>query len=313
MQKVKLIISIDTECDKDFAWRVRQPLSFLNILETCKFNETIKNKFDKSKITLLLSPEVIKNEESVQLLKMQNQIELGTHMHLEFLKYSKHEVLETSEVQAEISPEEDVYYLARLTELFIDQFGYKPLSFRAGRYGYNKLSTFRTLKDLGYIVDSSIAPRCFFTFKNGVQVNNSAFSSHPFIFSHGLLEVPISIVTCGNEAFYRVVTKVPSYSIRKYFDFLKPKQRWIRPSYEDLDSLKENTRKLIKRWDVGRFGEPIINMMFHSNELYPDASPYNKSWNDVELFLTKITQYVEWLKENYEVEFTYLSEIEVKA
>lgn len=77
---------------------------FLNILETCKFNETIKNKFDKSKITLLLSPEVIKNEESVQLLKMQNQIELGTHMHLEFLKYSKHEVLETSEVQAEISP-----------------------------------------------------------------------------------------------------------------------------------------------------------------------------------------------------------------
>jgi hypothetical protein len=292
---------------------VRQPLSFLNILETCKFNETIKNKWDNTKITLLLSPEVIKNEESVQLLKMQNQIELGTHMHLEFLKDSTHEVLETSEVQAEISPEEDMYYLARLTKLFIDQFGYQPLSFRAGRYGYNRRSTFITLKDLGYEVDSSIAPKCLFSFKKGIYINNSGYNLYPFFFSHGLVEVPISVMTYGNAALYRIVKKIPSYRIRKYFDFLKPKQRWIRPSYEDLDSLKENTSKLIKGWDVSRFGEPIINMMFHSNEFYPAASPYNKSWKDVEVFITKIIHYVEWLEENYEVKFSYLSDIEVKA
>jgi hypothetical protein len=54
-------------------------------------------------------------------------------------------------------------------------------------------------------------------------------------------------------------------------------------------------------------------MMFHSNELYPEASPYNKSWNDVELFLQKIMKYIVWLEENYEVKFNYLSEIEVEA
>ena len=313
MQRLKLIISIDTECDKDLSWRVRQPLSFLNILETCKFNETIRTKFNHSKITLLLSPEVIQNDKSVQLLKIQKQIELGTHMHLEFLKESIHEVLETSEVQAEISPEEDVYYLSRLTELFIDQFGYPPLCFRAGRYGYNRLSTFDALKELGYKVDSSIAPKCLFSFEKSVQVNNYNYNIYPFLFSNGLIEVPISIMNYGNAALYSVVENIPSYRIRKYFDFLKPKQRWIRPSYANLDSLKENTRKLIKSWDASRFGDPIINMMFHSNELYPEASPYNKSWNDVVLFLTKIMQYVEWLEENYEVKFNYLSEIEVKA
>lgn len=313
MKKVKLVISIDTECDKNLSWRVRQPLSFLNISETCKFNDTLKVNFKESKITLLLSPEVIQDGKSVQLLRVQNQIELGTHMHLEFLKAPESEVLETCEVQAEISPEDDIYYLTRLTELFIDKFGYPPLSFRAGRYGYNKLSTFRALRDLGYKVDSSIAPKCLFSFKKEVQINNYCYSVYPFLFSHGLVEVPISVMTYGNATLFRFVKKIPSYRIRKYFDFLKPKQRWIRPSYEDLDSLKENTRKLIKRWDVGGFGDPIVNMMFHSNELYPEASPYNKSWKDVELFVMKIIEYVKWLKENHEVEFIFLSEIEVKA
>jgi len=311
--RVNLIISIDTECDKDLSWRVRQPLSFLNIVETCKFNEAVMKRFKQSKITLLLSPEVIQNYESTELFKSQKQIELGTHMHLEFLKESKNEVLETSEVQAEISQEEDVFYLALLTKLFIEKFGYQPLSFRAGLYGYNNLSTFKALKDMGYKVDSSIAPQCLFSFKKGVQVNNSDYNIYPFLFSHGLVEVPISVMTYGKSTLYRIVKKIPSYRVRKYFNFLKPEQRWIRPSYEDLDSLKENTRKLIKSWDVSRFGEPIINMMFHSNELYPAASPYNKSWSDVELFIMKIVRYVEWLEENYDVKFNYLSEIEVKA
>ena len=313
MKPIKLIISIDTECDKDLSWRVRQPLSFLNITETCKLNETIKTKFNQSKITFLLSPEVIQHEESVQLLKKQEQIELGTHMHLEFLKESIHVVLETSEVQAEIKPEEDRFYLARLTQLFIDNFGFQPISFRAGRYGYNSLSTFDTLKELGYRVDSSIAPKSIFSFKTGVRVNNSDYEIYPFIFSNGLIEVPISVMTYGNDVLYAIAQKIPSYRIRKYFGFLKPKQRWIRPSNEDLNSLKENTQILVNKWNVRKYGNPIINMMFHSNELYPAASPYNKSWNDVELFTTKIIHYVAWLEENYEVKFCYLSEIEVKA
>jgi hypothetical protein len=236
VQRLRLIISIDTECDKDLSWRVRQPLSFLNILEICKFNETIKNKWDNSRITLLLSPEVIKNQDSVKLLKTQTQIELGTHMHLEFLKEMKNDVLETSEVQAEISPEEDFLYLSMLTKLFVANFGYQPLSFRAGRYGYNVHSTFRALKQLGYKVDSSIAPKSVFLFKKGVEVNNSNYENYPIMFSNGLIEVPISILTQGNEPLYKVIQKFPSYRIRKYFDFLKPEQKWIRPSYEDLDS-----------------------------------------------------------------------------
>lgn len=216
-------------------------------------------------------------------------------------------------VQAEISLEEDVYYLTRLTELFTDQFGYQPLCFRAGRYGYNRLSSFDALKELGYKVAYSIAPKCLFSFKKSVQVNNYNYNVYPFSFPNGLTEVPMSIVSYGDAVLYNFVEKIPSFGIRKYFDLLKPKQRWIRPSYADLDSLKENTKILIKGWGVSRYGDPLINMMFHSNELYPEASLYNKSWDDLGLFITRIIQYVEWLEENYEVKFNYLSEIEVKA
>jgi hypothetical protein len=310
---MKLIISVDTECDKDSNWAVRQPLSFHNIESTIGFKEVLIRKFENAKITLLLSPEVIQNDFSVIQLKNQSNIELGTHMHLEFLMHKSEDVIKTEKVQSELTPEMDEFYINELTRLFIEKFGYKPKSFRAGRYGYNSKSTFSALKNLGYKVDSSIAPKSVFKFNEGIIVDNVNFNIYPFKFSNGLNEVPISIVNHGNPYLYNLTSKLPSYRLRNFFKFLKPKQIWIRPSYEDLDSLIANTKLIIGKWNQKKYGEPIINMMFHSNELYPEASPYNKSWEDVEIFKTKIIQYIEWLNENCKLEFCYLSDIEVKA
>lgn len=313
MHKVKFIISIDTECDKDLNWNVQQPLSFHNIKETCDFNDLLQSKFSESKITLLLSPEVILDNDSVRLLKKQNQTELGTHMHLEFLREKILDVDVTSEVQAEISSEEDQVKLAQLTQLFIEKFGYQPLCFRAGRYGYNINSTFDALSKLGYKVDSSIAPYSIFKYQKDIAVDNTRYNVYPFGFSHGLIEVPITVVNQGNQILYGLSQRIPSYSIRKYFEFLKPKQYWIRPSYEDVNSLKKNSKILFESWDARKHGTPIVNMMFHSNELFPGASPYNASWTDVEAFKSKIIQYIDWLNNNYKLEFIYLSDVELKA
>jgi hypothetical protein len=311
--KIKLIISIDTECDKDLNWKVRQPLSFINISKLCELNEILINQLISSKLTLLLSPEVILNESSVELLKRQKQIELGTHLHLEFLKQLPDQISETELVQAELSNEEDTYYITRLTNLFIEKFNFQPLSFRAGRYGYNKYSTFDTLRNLGYLVDSSTVPKSIFLFNNGITVNNEDIEVYPFRHANGLLEVPISVVNFGNRRNWELINKIPSYRIRKYFEFLKPHQKWIRPSYEDLTSLIKNTEILISNWNINNYGDPVINMMFHSNELYPGASPYNKTWEDVEFFISRIIQYSHWLSKNYELEFCYLSEMNDKT
>ncbi len=313
MKKIRLIISIDTECDKDANWLVQQPISFNNIYETFKLNQKLNSLFSDSKLSLLLSPEVIKDLGSVEILKQMQNVELGTHMHLEFLKSESESVFETSMVQAEITPEEDDYYLSLLTNLFEEKFGYSPRSFRAGRYGYNSQSTFISLSKLGYQVDSSIAPRLLFEYNNGVFVDNRDKNNYPVWLAENLVGVPISIIEYGFPIMFNIIEKVPSYRLQKIFKSLKPRQHWIRPSYENLDGLIKHTHGLLKTWNEVKYGEPIINMMFHSNELYPDASPYNKSWNDVEVFITKIIHYVEWLEENYEVKFSYLSDIEVKA
>lgn len=310
LKKIRLIISIDTECDKGPNWLVKQPLSFTNIFEIGFFLEAIQKISNTSKLTLLLSPEVLKNGNSVQILKSFQNVELGTHMHLEFLMSEEQNVLHTEMVQAELTQEQDFFYLEKLTALFIEKIGYAPTSFRAGRFGYNKVSTFSALQKLGYLVDSSVVPGLKFAFKEGIEVDNSLFKLYPFKIETGILEAPISIVNTGNQALYRLILKVPSYRLRKLFQKYKPTYKWIRPTFTSPSELKSNTIALVNNWNVKSHGDPIINIMFHSNELYPNTSPYFQTWEEVNEFKTKIMEYLEWLTTRYDLNWKNLSEID---
>ena len=81
-----LILSIDTECDKDKNWNVRRPMSFTNV--TTGIPQRLTPLFAKYNIkpTYLISPEVLNDEDSVNLLKSMKNCELGTHLHCEFIE-----------------------------------------------------------------------------------------------------------------------------------------------------------------------------------------------------------------------------------
>ncbi len=303
-KNVNLVMSIDTECDKDENWNVRRPLSFTNIQELASFDNSLKS-FTKAKLTLLLSPEVIMDHDSVQILKNINDSELGTHMHLEFLMEDPKMVTSTTLTQCEIEADKDLYYLDQLTDLFRQKFGYSPSSFRAGRYGYNR-QTFSNLKDLGYKVDSSIAPGCKFNFENG-KVDNSRWSVFPQK-KDGLLVIPISINNTGNKLIFDFLNIMPSYRLRKLAKKFTTQHFWIRPTYLSLSELKTQTLKLIESWNSSEFKTPIINIMFHSNELAKGTSPYFLTEKEVLDFQNKIKDYLRWLEHDFELNWMTLSD-----
>jgi hypothetical protein len=302
--KINLVLSIDTECDKDEIWNVKKPLSFTNIKALASLDESLK-KFTKSKLTLLLSPEVIMDYDSIQILKNIENSELGTHMHLEFLMEKPHMVTSTTLTQCEIEPDQDLYFLDQLTKLFQQNLGYSPQSFRAGRYGYNR-QTFSNLKNLGYKVDTSIAPGCTFNYNIG-QVDNARWSVFPQK-KDGILEIPISINKTGNKLIFRILNTIPSYKLKKLAKKFAPRHIWLRPTYLTLPELKTQTLILIESWYSLKFKTPILNVMFHSNELSKGTSPYFLTDQAVLDFQDKILDYIRWLEYNFDLNWMTLSD-----
>ena len=155
-----LIVTIDTECDKGPGWRVRHPISFEGIYRgVSDILQPLFNKYGV-KTTYLLSPEVIKDRKSAEIFRdiSKEGHELGTHLHGEFIEpFSTENPEITEELACEYPDDIEFEKLKNLTILFTETFGFKPQSYRAGRFSICN-RTIRFLERLGYRVDSSLTP-----------------------------------------------------------------------------------------------------------------------------------------------------------
>src|SRR4051812_1029875 len=131
MSRAYLCVSIDTESDKGKGWRSRRPLSFEGITDGVV--ERLQPLFERfgAKATYLLSPEVIRDEESVAVFRrISPSCELGTHLHGEFAEPGAYEPVRTDHFQRHYAPDIERQKLTYLTDLFIRAFDHQPQSFR---------------------------------------------------------------------------------------------------------------------------------------------------------------------------------------
>ena len=288
-ETIILIMSIDTECDKGPGWEIQQPLRFSSVTEGIPQKLTpLFNSHDITP-TYLLSPEIIEDEESVEVLQSLKNCELGTHLHGEFINSDPETFINrTKTPQLAYSPEMEFEKLQKLSNAFETAFGYPPKSFRAGRFGISR-HTIKFLEDLGYLVDSSATPFRKIQFDERHQVNFWGAPYFPYYPSRkdirkigrgGILEVPVSTIipAYANLPLFlqRLIGKNPSlikkllrkigYSNKKY------ELIYLRPLRASSDSLIEGAEQIIHLWKCNT--PPILNIMFHSVEIVPGASPY---------------------------------------
>lgn len=303
MKKVYLIVSIDTECDKSPNWDVQQPLSFKNITDQA---HTLFPLFDKYNIkpTYLLSPEVLKDDNSIEFFKKnEKKIELGTHLHVEFIKPNENmKSATTKEVQSDLRADVEFKKLDNLTKLFLDRFGYQPLSFRAGRFGISN-STLLYLNKLGYKVDSSYLPFKHLKFKKS-EIEGWGLNILPYT-KNEIVEVPVT-------HYAKNYIQIPKFILKKLNNPLSfqskvfkkiygsRKVSWLRPFRHDkteLVNIAEFTiYQIFKQQDYA-----VLNIMFHSNEITPNASPYCKTKKDVENYIRDLDFLFNHLKNKYEL------------
>jgi hypothetical protein len=285
-----LLVTIDVECDKSSTWHTKTPVSFWGVLDVIP--NKLQPLFEKYAIrpTYLLSPEVIINPGCQEVLRDVKNCELGCHLHGDYIvpniKTWDLGGTITDNMQWEYPPELEREKLAVLTQMFIQQYGFPPVSFRAGRFGIGH-RTGEWLTELGYKVDSSVTPHITWTSSKGIKFPDfQDFPEAPYRISYegdiwrtgqsDLLEIPITITNLVNSG-----------------DLKSSEVKWFRPFFSDTPTLKTIAQHLANEDHNSKLPRPLV-MMFHNVELIPGGSPYPQSEEEVTQYLDGLSSVFEY-------------------
>ncbi len=312
-REVLLAVTVDTECDKGPAWQTRRPLQFRSV--TAGIPATLQPVFREHGIvpTYLLSPEVLRDAESVGVLRSLDGCELGTHLHGEFIDpEASFDAPATDTPQIAYGPDVERGKLENLTKLFESRLGFRPRSFRAGRFALSG-RTLGFLEELGYGVDSSVTPFRTNEYPGGLRCNYWGAPLAPYhpssrdprrAGSLGLLEVPVTILAPALAA-------VPPFLLRLLSDRAVrrspiraicggPVEKiWIRPLRGTPEQLVAWADTVVSGWRAA--STPVLNIMFHSVEVIPGASPYTRTEQDVAGLLAGLVHLFRHLRARYRV------------
>jgi hypothetical protein len=299
VENVFVTISIDTECDHDNNWIRSNPLTFQSI------HEGIPNRLQPAFAevgavpTYLLTVEVLENPACTSQLKaLSGAFELGTHLHAALIepvkKYSDYAGVDSPDFQCAYPADVEFQKLFNLTQLFSDNFGYKPKSFRAGRYGASAQSI-DSLERLGYTVDSSVTPHMKWTEPNAT-VDFRRAPEQPYFPAQGTIDHAATTPIKGRILEIPVTVKPR---------FLRG-PHWFRPWFATVEQMKEIVNYHLKKYRHRPV--VVINMMFHSMEVIEEASPYPQTRDDVARFIDDMQAALQWCADEG-AQFAGLSEL----
>ncbi len=205
-----------------------------------------------------------------------------------------------------------------LTESFIEAFGFRPLSYRAGRFSFDGVSA-KIIDDLGYKIDSSITP--FYDWSN--------YDGPDFFFAHlrpyfidgedlfcedkngKILEVPIS--AGFNRVPFKFWSKIywsANHNPLRSLKLLGALHRTnllklisLSPESESLEDMKALVKNLCCE------GIQVFNMMFHSSSLLPGGTSFSRTALQVSIFEKNLTEIVSWMVRELKFESILMSDL----
>ena len=264
------VLTIDVEIDAGKKWRTSNPASYEGVSKGIARLQSLCERYEVKPV-YLISPAVMVDARSIAFLQSLtlDRCELGTHLHGEYIEPSAtypgadFSGCDPSEMQCQYDQALEFAKLENLTNRFSSLFGYRPVSFRAGRFGARGW-TINCLQQLGYTHDTSVTP-----FRNWHDIADFSrpgslvpyYPSTDNICQPGasrVLEVPVSIT---------------------------PQLEWLRPTPRFSDF--ERCRKVVD-WYEEHTAPTVLCCMFHNVELVAGKSPYCASEEDCQEMLQRL-------------------------
>lgn len=307
-----VIITIDTEADNQWD-RSRTELTTENLEFIPRFQE-LCDRFEL-KPTYLCTWEIVEDPRFDYLRRAQEagRAEVGSHLH-PWTNPPMEDPRGGIERDAfgmypsELDPAVFAAKLGLLTEQIHARTEVEPRSYRAGRWGFSA-EHIPTLVSLGYLVDCSVTPLRSWGHMPGAKLGGPDFRAAPaapyFLDpddvcrpgDSALLEVPVTILFTRpfmarhkrlQELYSGNRQRLPAKVMNKLFR-LDP--QWLRP-YPHMKA--EHLKAVFKA--ARSAGLPAVEMMFHSSELMPGGSPYNRDADAIERLYGKLESLFSYLQ-----------------
>lgn len=286
-------VTVDTECDMP-NWKPKKIPTLDNIKELLKLHKLF-NKYN-IRPTYLITYPVATNPTTIEILRTlykQKNCEIGAHFHPWTTPPIDNEEIEQVTFPFQLDQKIHEIKLLNLTNSIKKSFNINPISYRAGRFGFDVVGL-KIIEDLGYKVDTSIISLTNW----GVNFNNG--SLEPYFIDYNnllkpgnskILEVPVTIDINLPQKIKKYYSKLPE-KIKGGMSLLGIKRKWLRPSISSSKDMIKMSNKLIKN------KIPVLNMMFHSNELNINTSPFNKTKTKLDMYYNNLEEFFKFITKN---------------
>jgi hypothetical protein len=316
--QMKLIITIDTEEDDWGGFR-----SDRYTLANIEGILALQDMFDAFNVkpTYLITYPVATDDRAASILRAISEVdkcEIGAHCHPWNTPPFEGKNGNTSTMLCNLPSDLQYAKMKSLHETIRKRFGFAPLSFRSGRFGYNN-TVARNLSRLGYKIDTSITPYTDWSTSHGPDFTR--FSPRPFRFSSNdafqeapdgnLIEVPATVGFLQadfdrNSLLFHTLTRTPLRHLKlaAVLKGLKMLNKvWLSPELTSGRSMIN----LVKRMTTE--GYHIFNMMFHSPSLKAGLTPFTRTKADEKQLFQRLREFLIFARETG-IESKRLSEVQ---
>jgi glycosyltransferase involved in cell wall biosynthesis len=222
--------------------------------------------------------------------------EIGAQLHPWINPPIEEELTERNSFPGNLPAALEFEKLRVLTTTIENNFGCRPILYRAGRYGVGG-NTASMLDRLGYKVDCSVVPFHDFQSKGGPDFRHA--SNAPYWFGPGnrLLEIPVTTGMTGRFArvgrgLHSLIDRPVGHTLHlpgvmarlALLDRIR-----LTPEGVSLTEAKRMTRALLHR-----DGHRIFVLSYHSPSLEPGNTPYVRTREDLSRFVGWIDAYLEF-------------------
>ena len=215
----------------------------------------------------------------IRPLLQAGRCDIGAHLHPWVNPPENGPVDECRSYPGNLPPALERAKLERLTDCIEEEFGRRPIIYKAGRYGVGP-ATARILEELGYRIDISVVPRTDFSGRHGPDFRD--FPDEPFRLSPSLIGLPLSVGFAGALASSgpRLYPTIDGplgkrFRLGAFAARLGLLERLrLSPEGHSLNDMRRHVTAAIET------GQRLFMLTYHSSSLLPGATPYVR--NEVE-------------------------------
>jgi hypothetical protein len=292
-----LLVGIDTEGDNQWDAAARENQRFENIYALPRLHALFARHGVRP--TYVITYPVAVDPRSTDILRQLlagGDCEIGAHHHAWETPPCTADDVRRHPYASALPLRQFEAQLATLTDAIADAVGARPVSYRSGRFGFSSAHV-SALEDHGYLIESSVAPLFYEAHKGGPEFVEAPLRPYFLAYdnatrpgSSNLLEIPVSaalnrrLPKALQYAYARAPRPYTTKRVLRATGLLR--LRWLRPSYSSAEDMISLAR------DLARFGEPVLNLLFHSSEAIVGGSPYNRTQSELDAFCERLDRFL---------------------